>query len=79
MTLMVYVEGFVELASQLNLDVVDFRSDVGFGGGNSPEQLFELVGGGGHGPHAADEVVDQRLARLHIITRVDQKPLAVWY
>ncbi len=36
------VEGFVELASQLNLDVVDFRSDVGFGGGNSPEQLFEL-------------------------------------
>ena len=36
------VEGFVELASELNLDFIDFRSDVGFGGGNSQEQLFEL-------------------------------------
>lgn len=36
------VDGFVDLAGELNLDVIDFRSDVGFAGGNSPEQLFEL-------------------------------------
>ena len=36
------VAGFVDLASELKLDAIDFRSDVGFGGGSEAEHLFEL-------------------------------------
>ena len=37
-------EGFVDLAAELRLDAIDFRSDVGFGaeGRGGPQQLLEL-------------------------------------
>ena len=36
------VDGFVDLAAELKLDAIDFRSDVGFDGGSGEEQLFAL-------------------------------------